>query len=149
MKTRALFCTVSLCISLGLISSDAYARDSRIRFPIADALNGNAAVGKINSRIRLYFAGQDTPAIRKTFGGGRTNKKTNALNKTDWRACEWVFLSAIIQMQARAEQLGANAVINIRSNYKNREFSSATQFECGAGNVIAGVALKGEFVITE
>ena len=149
MKVLSFLLTALFCISVSLISSDAYARDSRIRFPIEDALNGNAAVGKINSRIGLYFAGQDTPHVKKSFGGGRTNKKTNASNKTDWRACEWVFLSAIIQMQARAEQLGANAVINIRSNYKNREFSSPTQFECGAGNIIAGVALKGEFVITE
>lgn len=149
MKTLPFLFSTWLCICFSLISSDAHARDSRLRFPIADALDGNAAIGKINPRIRLYFAGQSIPAVRKTFGGGRTNKKTNALNKTDWRACEWVFLSAVIQMQARAEQLGANAVINIRSNYKNREFSSPTQFECGAGNVIAGVALKGEFVITE
>jgi hypothetical protein len=33
--------------------------------------------------------------------------------------------------------------IDIKSNYKSREFSSPTEFQCGAGALIAGVALKG------
>jgi len=37
-------------------------------------------------------------------------------------------------------------VINIRSNYRNNETSSATDYTCGAGAVIAGVALKGDVV---
>jgi hypothetical protein len=37
-------------------------------------------------------------------------------------------------------------VVNIRSNYKRKLFASTTEFECGAGAVIAGVVLKGEVV---
>ncbi|MFC0250535.1 hypothetical protein [Massilia consociata] len=44
------------------------------------------------------------------------------------------------------KQLGANAVVNIVSNYKNVENSSATEFECHDGAMMTGVALKGEFV---
>ncbi len=147
-KIASLFLIVAFA-SVSLFTSEAFARDNRLRFSIADALNSDSALGKINPRIRLYFSGQAIPPVIKSFGGGRTNKKTNAFNKTDHFACEWVFVSAIIQMQTKAEQLGANAVINIKSNYKNIEFSSPYEFECGAGNVLAGVALKGEFVITE
>ena len=39
-----------------------------------------------------------------------------------------------------------DAVVNIKSNYKHHEFSSSTEFECGAGNIIAGVALKADLV---
>ena len=39
-----------------------------------------------------------------------------------------------------------DAVVNIESNYKNRQFSSETEFECGAGAIMAGVALKGTLV---
>jgi hypothetical protein len=44
-----------------------------------------------------------------------------------------------------AKQLGANAVVNIASYFKNNTLSSATEFECHAG-VSAHVMLKGEFV---
>lgn len=39
-----------------------------------------------------------------------------------------------------------NAVMNISSYYKKREFVSDTEFECGAGFVMAGVTLKGDLV---
>ena len=52
----------------------------------------------------------------------------------------------MIQLEKRAKQLGANAVVNIVSYYKKDVMSSATEFECHAGAVIAGVALKGDFV---
>ena len=50
------------------------------------------------------------------------------------------------QLDKRAKQLGANAVVNIVSYYQKNVMSSPTEFECHAGNIIAGVALRGEFV---
>jgi len=38
-------------------------------------------------------------------------------------------------------------VVNIVSLYKGQEFVSETQYECGAGNVVGGVALRGEVVL--
>jgi uncharacterized protein YbjQ (UPF0145 family) len=55
-------------------------------------------------------------------------------------------LSALIQLQERARREGGNAVINIKSYYKKQTFSSESQFECHAGNIMAGVALKGDIV---
>jgi uncharacterized protein YbjQ (UPF0145 family) len=52
----------------------------------------------------------------------------------------------MIALDKRAKQLGANAVVNIVSYYQKVEMSSPTEFECHAGAVIAGVALKGDFV---
>jgi hypothetical protein len=46
-------------------------------------------------------------------------------------------------LQSRALKEGGNAVIDSKSNYKSKEFSSPTAFQCGAGARIAGVALKG------
>jgi uncharacterized protein YbjQ (UPF0145 family) len=57
-----------------------------------------------------------------------------------------VFLSAVLALQERARQLGGNAVINIKSNYKNKLTESATEFTCGSGALMSGVALKGEVV---
>ncbi len=66
--------------------------------------------------------------------------------KTDSVACQWAFLSAVKSLKAQAIKMGANAVINIKSNYNNRISSSNKSYTCGAGIVIAGVALVGEAV---
>jgi uncharacterized protein YbjQ (UPF0145 family) len=49
-------------------------------------------------------------------------------------------------LQDGARKNGSNAVVAIKSNYKNIETNSATEFMCGAGNMIAGVAFKGQSV---
>ena len=76
----------------------------------------------------------------------RTNKKTNFFNKSDQEGCDWAFLSAMITMTQYAQRVGGNAIVNIRSNYKSIEFSSETEYECGAGNVTGGVAFVGDVV---
>jgi hypothetical protein len=42
--------------------------------------------------------------------------------------------------------VGGNAIVNLRSNYKDREFTSETEYQCGAGNVTGGVAFVGDVV---
>ena len=75
-----------------------------------------------------------------------TNKKTNAANKSDEKACQWAFLSAVKQLQEKAQSSGATKVGNIMNYYKKNPYTSETQYECHAGNLIAGVALKGDIV---
>ena len=122
-----------------------FSRDDRIMFPIEDALSTPAAQNKLQG-IHFYFGNQKHPEILQDFGEFGTNKKTNALNKSDKQACEWVFISAMLKLQERARTLGANAVINIMSNYRDNEVVSETEYQCGAGHLFAGVALKGRIV---
>jgi uncharacterized protein YbjQ (UPF0145 family) len=122
-----------------------FSRDDRLMFPIDEALAQPEAKSKLQG-IDFYFGNQEHPNILQDFGEYSTNKKTNALNKTDKEACEWVFLSALLKLQEKAISLGANAVINIKSNYRNNEFVSETEYQCGAGHIFAGVALKGRIV---
>jgi uncharacterized protein YbjQ (UPF0145 family) len=75
-----------------------------------------------------------------------TNKKTNKANKSDEEACHVAMLSGLIQLQERARKEGGNAVINIESYYKKKSYKSKDKFECHAGNIMAGVALKGDVV---
>ena len=75
-----------------------------------------------------------------------SNKKTNAANKTDEKSCQWAFLSTVKQFQDRAKSQGASKVGNIVSYYKKNTFQSTTQYECHAGNLMSGVALKGDIV---
>ena len=133
----AIACTVALPVA---------ARDEQKLFPIAQALKSPAAQGKLDPGIRLYFGRQRHPNVTKEFGQWPTNKKTNAFAKSDLQACEWVFLSAVIALQERARKQGGNAVINIVSNYRNVVTNSESEYVCGAGGLIAGVALKGRVV---
>ena len=139
MKRHLVCAAVVACLA-----SHAFARDTVNYYPVADALASEP--GKVSEDIPLYFAGQKHPVVVKSFGEFATNKKTNAFGKSDETACQHVFLSAVIELQDRARKEGGNAVINIKSNYRNAVRESATEYTCGAGAVIAGVALKGDVV---
>ena len=45
----------------------------------------------------------------KKFSFIKTNKKTNAFNKSDLEACQWVFLSALKDFKQMAVRAGGNA----------------------------------------
>lgn len=140
--------TASLIVVLLVWSASAFARDTHEQYPVSDVLNNPDYAAELEG-VKFYFGKQPHPAVVKSFGTDRTNKKTNAFNKSDEEACQWVMLSALKQLKLRADELGANAVINIVSNYKNDQKSSETEYTCGAGGLIAGVAFIGEFVVTE
>jgi uncharacterized protein YbjQ (UPF0145 family) len=140
MKRQMIYIAMAAC----LVSSHAFARDDVANYSVEAALKSED--GKIGQDIALYFAGQRHPGVAKSFGEFATNKKTNATNKSDEEACQHVFLSAAMELQERARKEGGNAVINIKSNYRNVERESATEFTCGAGTFVAGVALKGDVV---
>jgi len=142
MKTIAgLFIAISI-----LFASPTIARDTRHMFSLAEALQTAAAVQKMTPNIKMHFGKQTPPPIAKTFGTFTSNKKTNAFNKSDKEACEWVFLSAILSFQDRARKEGGDAVINIHSYYKKQPTWSQTQYMCGGGTFIAGVAFRGTVV---
>ena len=72
--------------------------------------------------------------------------RTGAMGKSDQRACYEALLWTLLALEKRAQQKGANAVVNVASFYKRNEMSSATEFECHVGNVIVAVVLKGDLV---
>jgi len=149
MNNRSLACRFSAVMTataILAISPLADARDDRLKLPLASALTKAQASGKLSGRVKLFFGKQAHPKPETELGQARTNKKTNFLNKSDQEACEWAFLSAMITLTQYAEKQGGNAVVNIRSNYKNVEFSSETEYECGAGNVSGGTAFIGDVV---
>jgi uncharacterized protein YbjQ (UPF0145 family) len=135
-----------ICLALSsCLAANTYARDDKLMLPIAQGL---AVQGKTNldPSIKLLFGTQKSATPSKTFGNFMTNKKTNAVGRSDEEACNWAFLSAMLELQERAKKEGGNAVINITSFYKKNEVISETQFECGAGAMMAGVTFKGDVV---
>ena len=141
MMRRSLLIVLVCLVCLTLV----HARDDIQSFPIEPVLDSEHGKEKLVD-VALYFGDQAHPKVVKEIGEWSTSKKTNAFHKSDQEACDWAFLSALITMQQRALREGGNAIINIKSNYKNVETSSETEYKCGAGNVIAGVAIKGTVV---
>jgi hypothetical protein len=133
----AVVCTASL---------PSAARDDQKLFPIRQALSSPDAKSKLDPGIRLYFGRQGHPGVTRDHGEWKANKKSNAFARPDQQACEWAFLSAVISLQERARKEGANAVVNIFSNYRNIPGGNETEYVCGAGALMAGVALKGRVV---
>ena len=126
------------------IAIPAAARDDRLKFPVDAALaKGQNYKEKLDPQIKLYFGKPSKLKVAKTIGEWTSNKKTNAFNKSDQEACNIAFISAAVSLQDRAKREGGNAVVNIPSVYK---IESPTEYLCGAGSTMAGVALRGTVV---
>lgn len=121
------------------------ARNDILRFDVAAVMDNPEYAARLQG-VTFYWGDSPYPTPAQNYGEFRTNKKTNAFNKSDIEACEWVLMSALLQLKAKALELGGNAVVNVISNYKNNQTSSRTEYTCGAGNVVAGVALIGTVV---
>ena len=145
MKTRIILTSLAMATTMAAVMP-AQARDTKHLLPISEGIAANDGEERLNGTVKFYFGNQDHPKVLTKLGSDFTNRKTNAFGKSDERACNWAFLSALVQLEKRAGELGANAVVNITSYYKRNVFSSATEFECHAGAIMAGVALKGDFV---
>ena len=130
-----------------IAASPALARDDRLMFPVSEGMEkGKVTKERIDPDIRVYFGKQKTPAVDRRLGEFTANRKTNATNKTDKEACEIAFVSAVLSLQQRARREGGDAVVNIHSVYKNEDRESASEYLCGAGTFVAGVALRGTVV---
>ena len=143
MKKKTFPAATVLTLLVLFNAAPSFARDTVRNFPLQESITKGFAQGHLNNNVQLFFAGGDEPAILETLKNISTSRKTDGFGKSDETACEWAFFSALIALQNRALQEGGNAVINILSNYKNKEFSSDSLFQCGAGTFVVGVALKG------
>lgn len=127
-----------VCASLAL---SAQARDAQLMMSIDDAMNSPQAQEVLDPSIKVIFGKGGGQVIK---AGLVSNKKTNAFNKSDEEACQWAFLSAVKQFQESAKKMGGSHVVNLISYYRKNAYRSSSQYECHAGNVVAGVALKGD-----
>lgn len=132
-------------LSCLLLAGPAAARDTVLHIPLADVLAMPEAQGKLDPDVKFYLAGQNTPKVLRRFSTDVSNPKTNGFGKSDEFGCKWAALTALIRLQESAKREGGNAVVDIVSYYKKVEYKSATDFECHAGAIIIGVALKGTY----
>lgn len=133
-------------LALALVTASAQARETRVEGAFQELVNSpEAKQAGIDGSVRFYLAGQKTPSVLSRMGEDVSNKKTNAANKSDSEACRWVTLSVLKSFQDSAKARGANAVVDMVSYYKKNEFKSAQNYECYAGAIMAGMAMKGTY----
>lgn len=138
--------SVAALLAVSLAPLTASAADTMVRLPIAGAMAANDAQKRLGESVKFYFADQPTPAVLTKITSDKTSLRTNGFGKSAEKACNWVFLSAMLALQKHAIDVGANAVVNIVSNFNDKEMASQTEFECADGAIMAGVALKADFV---
>jgi hypothetical protein len=136
----------ALILSFILIGFNVKAADDLMTFDFNTVVERGYAEGILDKNIHFILKGNTNPAIDKNFGEFATNKKTNGFGKSDKKSCDWALLSALKQLQERAQSLDADYVINIISNYKSKEYEDSEQYQCGVGFLMSGVALKADIV---
>lgn len=121
--------------------SVAEARDTKLMLSIDEAMHSAEAKKVLNPDIKVSFAGGTGTIVQE---GLVSNRKTSGVGKSDEEACRWAFLSAVKQFQEQAVKHDVNKVINLVSYYKKETHASTKDYECHAGAVVVGVALKGD-----
>jgi uncharacterized protein YbjQ (UPF0145 family) len=129
-----------------LAAAPAFADDAVATYSIASVVE-RPDFATETSGVRFFFGNAPHPAVSRSIeANATTSLRTRKLGRSSEEACQWVLMSALVQLRNHATSLGGNAVINVRSNWRNQEFSSATEYQCAAGFLMAGVALKGDVV---
>jgi hypothetical protein len=140
------FLMVLLPAAAAMASLPAQARDTPYALNIAQALQSPEFQEKLGNSVAFYFAAQPTPPVAQPLGTFVSNKKANSFGRPDEDACRRALLDALITFKDRALELGGNAVVNLVSYYKKETVASPTDYQCHAGDLMAGVALKGDVV---
>lgn len=136
---------IALTLLAFIAATAAQARDDTVMLPLADVVQLGLDQGKLDGSVKFYLSGAATPRVSAKLGDDTSNKKTNGVGKDDATACNWAALSALIAFQSSAKQKGANAVVDLHSFYKKNPNKDPVNYECHAGNIMAGVALKGTY----
>ena len=142
MQAKALF--AALVFSLLPSASQA---TNLMYMPFETVLSNAIRAGRLDGSVKFYLAGNGPTANKQMLRMNViSDLGTNASNKSDRDACEWVLQSNLIKLQADAKRVGANAVTNIVSYYDQHVRKDLNTYECRVGIFVARVALRGDLV---
>lgn len=146
MRARAILLRTAAVLAAVAFALPAQARDERMLFDIRAALASPEGQDRFDDTVQFYWAEQPYPQPLQSFGIHTAERKRFAPTRTDAEACNHAFIATLAALRDAAKAAGANAVVDIKSIYRNREFRSETQYECRAGYVVTGVSLEGRLV---
>jgi len=138
MKTKPSGLAILLLASMPGVS---LATDKVMHLPFNDVVVAATESGKLDGSVKFYLA--DTrPAGKVVVVSSITlNQNTSGFGKSDQVSCDSALQSALIGLQGDARKAGANAVVDIVSDFGN-EYRDKQNYECHIGFVLSGVALK-------
>jgi hypothetical protein len=142
---KKIACSILTLAIAFAVGGSAHARNVKYLLPISAALEAPDIKEKPDGSVKFFFGKQDIPTIVARLGSDAPYRKSTTRGTSDDFACKRAFLLALVALENRAKQLGANGVINIISYFRKSETSSMTEFECHAG-ASAGVGLRGDYV---
>jgi len=140
---RMLF--LGMVLALVLAPLAASARETEQVYDVAEAKTSPLGQERLFS-IPFYMKGQKHPRVASVVAESTTEQSTRGIMRSDNDSCQVAFLSAIRELQKRAEDRGADGVIDIVSVTWKKQTESATQYRCVAGTWVVHVALKGKIV---
>lgn len=142
MKAKVIALTL---LAMAIAPGISHAEDTVVNLSFQNTVAAATKAGKLDGSVTFYLAGnQPSGHVNVVNDNVTTSKKTNAFGKSSQESCDWALQSALITLQSAAKQAGANAVIDIQSNYNNQPHSDPTNYECHKGFLMSGVALKGK-----
>lgn len=122
----------------------AVAKDQIKHYPFANAVAEATKSGKLDGTVKFYLHGSDPQGqVTVVKDDVSVNRKTNAFGKADQPTCDWALQSALIALQDAAKQAGANAVVDVVSEYGD-EYRDSEKYECHVGFLMSGVIMKGK-----
>jgi uncharacterized protein YbjQ (UPF0145 family) len=145
MNAKFLGLTILL---LAAVPGLSMASDKVVHLPFDSAVAAATQSGKLDGSVKFYLAGNRPRGAKIVNDNVTISRKTNAFGKKDQESCEWVLQGILISLQDDAKRAGANAVVDIVSNYNNVEYSDSHDYECHRGFLMSGVALKAKFAKT-
>lgn len=147
MKAKHLSLSALFLMAMPVASMAA---DRIVHLPFAQALAAGQKSGKLDGSVKFYLAGtQPSGKLNVLKENVEVSRKTNAFGKKEPVTCAWVLQSVLISLQEQAKAAGANAVVDIVSDYDGTEYSDSQTYECHVGFLMSGVQLKGKLATVE
>jgi hypothetical protein len=138
------YSALAAAVLAGAIATPASARDDQRLYDIDFVLQSSEGRDRFDDTVKFHWSGQPASEGVQTLSIHTSERKTFLPTRTEKEACDQSFLEALAALRDAARAAGADAVVDIKSLHKNREFRSATQYECRLGYLAAGVTLEGK-----
>ena len=121
------------------------ARNVQYTLPMDEVMRMPAAEQELDGQVRFYLSGQAHTAVVMRHHDEVVTAKIRGAGEEEIETCKRAALKALVQYQAKARKMGANAIIDIVSYFDEQPYMSPSQYECHAGSRTVVVVFKGSY----
>jgi uncharacterized protein YbjQ (UPF0145 family) len=139
----------SVCLLIALlVAPRALARDEIIELPFQPGVLIADSQGATRGMTLRTWDGTDR-AASVTGGHEITASKRTRRRGNDVQDCHWALAAAIKELTHDARAMGADTILDVRSNWKNRPNYHGGFYECALGGLMVGVAVRATAVVRQ